>query len=106
MLEAKPPTTNSPTKAEFDQLAEQWQRETRGHDVAAMSKHPAHQEIIAMGQIAIPWILESLAANGHDWFIALSQITGATPVPPESRGQVPVMTKSWLDWDREQGYIQ
>lgn len=101
----KLPTTTSPTKDEFDQLAELWQRETRGQDVHEMVRHPAYRKIVQMDEVAIGWILESLQKEIHHWFPALHEITGATPVPPESRGRIPEMTKAWLDWGREQGHI-
>ena len=58
-----------------------------------------------MGEIAVPWILESLKTTGGHWFMALHRITGATPAPPESRGRVKGMTKACLDWGCEHGYI-
>ena len=98
-------STETPTRERFEQLADQWQLETRGQDVGVMSRHPAHQEIVAMGEIAVPWILESLKTTGGHWFMALHQITGAAPVPPKSCGRVKEMTKAWLDWGRQQGYF-
>ncbi len=96
---------SAPNRAAFERLAEEWERERpRGVDVAEMTAHPAYQSIIAMGEAAVPGILERLAAKPDHWFVALNAITGATPVPPESRGRVKEMAAAWLEWGRQQGY--
>ena len=92
-------------QAQFTALAAEWRRERpRGQDIAAMTAHPAYQRIIAMGAAAVPWILESLAAQPEHWFVALNAITGADPVPESSRGRLPEMAAAWLEWGRQQGY--
>ena len=100
---AEPET--APSQAAFERLADEWERERpRGVDVAEMTAHPAYQSIIAMGEAAVSWILERLAAKPDHWFVALNAITGAAPVPPESRGRVKEMAAAWLEWGRRQGY--
>ena len=92
-------------QAQFADLAAQWQRDRpRGGDLAAMTAHPAYQSIIAMGAPAVPWILESLAAQPDHWFVALHAITGANPVAPASQGRLPEMAAAWLEWGQQQGY--
>ncbi len=89
----------------FERLADEWERDRpRGVDIAQMTRHPAYQRIIAMGQPAVPWLLQRLAAKPDHWFVALSAITGARPVPPESRGRIKGMVQAWLDWGLKQGY--
>ena len=89
----------------FERLADEWERDRpRGVDIAQMTRHPAYQRIIAMGTPAVPWLLQRLATKPNHWFVALSAITGARPVPPESRGRVKEMTQAWLDWGLQQGY--
>ena len=89
----------------FESLADEWERDRpRGVDIAQMTRHPAYQRIIAMGEPAVPWLLHRLATKPNHWFVALSTITGARPVPPESRGRVKEMTQAWLDWGSQQGY--
>ncbi len=89
----------------FAELAARWREET-----AHMSKmfraaeHPAYQEIIAMGERAVPLLLAELESNGGHWFIALHRITGASPVPEEDAGRVQKMTEAWIAWGRAQGY--
>ena len=93
-----------PSRA-FERLADEWERDRpRGIDIEQMTKHPAYQRIIAMGEPAVPWLLQRLAEKPDHWFVALNAITGARPVPPESRGRIKEMTQAWLDWGRQQGY--
>ena len=98
-------TAPAPDQETFEQLADEWERDRpHGADVEQMTKHPAYQRIIAMGKPAVPWLLQQLAEKPDHWFVALNTITGARPVPPESRGHIKEMTQAWLDWGRQHGY--
>ena len=89
----------------FEQLADEWEHDRpRGADIEQMTKHLAYQNIIAMGDPAVPWLLQRLAEKPDHWFVALNAITGARPVPSESRGRIKEMTQAWLNWGRQQGY--
>ena len=68
-------------------------------------EHPAYQEIINMGQPAVPLILERMKSSGGHWFEALHEITGADPVDPKDCGDVAAMQKSWLDWGKSNGSL-
>ena len=90
----------------FEALAERWWEETALHSNSAIKDaHPALQEIISMGQPVVSLILDRMRSQGGHWFGALQQITGARPVPPESRGRIREMTQAWLDWGERNGYI-
>ena len=90
----------------FAELADQWEIETVFLSSSEQaSKHAAYQEIIGMGERAVPLILERMQAQGGHWFIALHAITGANPVKPADRGKVAVMQASWLKWGEANGYI-
>ena len=92
-------------RAAFDRLAAEWEADRpRGADIAQMTAHPAYQGIIAMGEPAVPQILDRLAAKPDHWFAALHAITGASPVVPENHGRFKAMTAAWLQWGQEQGY--
>ena len=67
--------------------------------------HPAYQQIIGMGQDALPLIFRELDSTPGHWFWALRAITGQDPVPPEHVGEIPQMTDAWLRWGRERGYL-
>ncbi len=90
----------------FQELADRWQEETVFlSNSARINAHPALQEIISMGQPVVPLVLERMRSQGGHWFEALRQITGARPVPPESRGRIKGMTQAWLDWGERNGYV-
>ena len=94
-----------PDHETFERLAGEWEQDRpRGADIEQMTKHSAYQDIIALGEPAVPWILQRLAEKPDHWFVALNAITGARPVPLESRGRIKEMTQAWLNWGREQGY--
>jgi len=65
--------------------------------------HPAYQQIIGMGQDALPLLIEELRREPDHWFWAMQAITGVNPVPPENRGNVAKMTQAWLAWAQQQG---
>jgi len=74
--------------ATFIRLAEQWRRETYGVSATdELETSPAYQQIIALGEAAIPLILRELEQRSPQWFMALAEITGENPVSPEFRGQ-------------------
>lgn len=89
----------------FRRLAATWKDE-RGatSSITDMAMQPAYQEIIGMGQDALPFLFRELEEEPDHWFWALKAITGEDPVPPESRGRVEEMAQDWLRWGREQGY--
>ena len=83
----------------FLELANQWENETvllSSSDQAA--EHPAHREIVGMGEPAVHLILERMKSQGGHWFTALHEITGADPVEPADRGNVSAMQEAWLKW--------
>lgn len=65
--------------------------------------HPAYQEIIGMGERAIPLLLGELRREPDDWFWALHAITGVNPVPEASRGNVQAMADAWVEWGLQNG---
>ncbi len=89
----------------FYRLANEWQAETRHLPSAEqVAAHPAYQEIVAMRDEAVPYILQELAKRPAHWFRALHEITGANPVPEASRGNVQAMAGAWIQWGHGQGY--
>jgi len=91
----------------FADLAAQWKRESRLiSNVTKKSLHPAYQQIIGMGDAAVPLILRDMETNGpDDWFWALTSITGANPITDAISGNIPAMTEAWLQWARQAGYL-
>ena len=68
------------------------------------AKHPAYQEILSIGEDAIPLILRDLKRSQARWFDALGLLAEEDPVPKESRGNLQEMISAWLRWGRERGY--
>ncbi len=102
------PMTHQPEDVvdRFRELAECWRSETRFmSSVTEMVTNPSYQHIIGLGSVAVPLILEELRKGEGHWFWALKSITGIDPVPPEHRGRVHRMSEKWLQWGREQGFI-
>lgn len=91
----------------FNTLKAEWESETAHlSSVTEISIHPAYQQIIGMGAIALPYILDELRRKPGHWFWALKAITGEDPVSPSERGKIKQMAEAWLKWGRGQGYIR
>ena len=96
---------NSVTR--FFRLKQEWKDATAMlSSISEIAIHPAYQQIIGMGSIAIPFIMRELENRPAHWFWALKSITGEDPVPPEKRGCIRDMAKAWLIWGREHDYIR
>jgi hypothetical protein len=103
--EAVPIGLDYDTIIKFHRFAERWKAETAHlSNIAQKAIHPAYQAIIGMGRKAVPLILAELGKQPKQWFWALNAITGADPVPEESRGRVREMASAWLRWGRDRGY--
>ena len=90
----------------FQELADRWENETVLLSSSTQAtKHPAHREIVSMGELAVPLILERMKTQGGHWFHALHDITDADPVDFDDRGNVPAMQASWLEWGERNGYV-
>ncbi len=90
----------------FHRLADDWRLGTRGtSSLTDLILHPAYQQVIGLGPVAVPLILRELEANPAHWFWALFSITGENPVPPEAAGDLDRMTAVWLEWGRSRGFV-
>ena len=92
------------TEGLFQELADQWRRET-AHLSLAIKKvmHPAYQRIIGLGPGAVPLILRELQRRPGHWFWALNAITGEDPARPEDT--ISEAAHAWLRWGKEHQYI-
>jgi hypothetical protein len=95
------------TRQRFDNLAALWKSQC-GHDsfVTDLVIHPAYQQIIGMGEPAVPLLLEEMRARPNHWDWALRSITGSDPVPKESWGKLREIAAAWVAWGKERGYIR
>jgi hypothetical protein len=88
----------------FSALKEIWKDETKySSSITAKNNHWAYQEIIGMGWPILPLLLREVSLCPDFWFSALRKITGANPVPPESRGKLDAMASAWLQWAQKNG---
>lgn len=94
----------------FQGLRRQWVEERGAKaSVLEMAMLPSYQNIIGMGEEAVPLILAQLQSEGEKpdhWFWALGAITRDNPVSPQYRGRVREMAKAWLEWGANKGYVQ
>ena len=104
LMDPEPQEVESPER-KFARLRDVW-KANRGHhsDTVNLVIHPAYQQIIGMGPVAIPFLLRELANRPDRWYWALRAITGEDPVPKEARGNSKAMTQAWLKWGEERGY--
>jgi hypothetical protein len=92
---------------EFQTLVAQWKRDTLNESSTEnMARHPAYRKIVAMGEAAVPLLLEEMRERPDYWFAALREITQTDPVPSEARGDLDRMTQAWLDWGRANGHLR
>jgi type I restriction enzyme M protein len=91
----------------FRDLMTEWKK-TRGHSskIKDLAVNLAYRRIIGMGETAVPLILEEMRHHPDQWTWALRAITGADPVPKESRGKLKEMAAAWLAWGIAEGYIE
>jgi len=90
----------------FFGLMQKWKSETKYlSSTTQIVLHPAYQQIIGLGSDILPLILRELANKPDYWFWALQSITGENPVEQRFRGNIPHMTKAWLEWGINKGYI-
>ena len=91
----------------FAALAAQWKQET--HHLSSpttIAMHPAYQQIIGLGSVAIPLILEDLQQEAPAyWFCALRALTNESPVQAEDRGDIEAMRAAWIDWGKRRRYL-
>ena len=92
-------------KERFSELADEWRR-SQGvtSNLTQIVMNPAYQQIIGMGEIAVPLIFNELEREPDHWFWALKSITGVDPVTDENRGNIRKMAEEWLDWGKRRGY--
>lgn len=104
-------TTSTPTsrynvRERFRHLAAKWKVESQHmSNVAQMAMLPAYQQIIGMGEPAVPLLLEELCREPDHWFWVLEAITQQNPVPGDAAGKVRLMAQAWVEWGVREGYI-
>jgi hypothetical protein len=87
-------------------LLKRWRQEMAYQSSSTrITGHPTYQELIGLGQPALPFLFRDLEQTGDGHLSkALAVITSAHPVPAEDRGQVRKVAEAWLRWAKENGY--
>ena len=101
-------TQTTPTELgeHFAELVSDWKSKSKYmSNSVQMPTVWSYQQIIGMGQPAIPLILAELQREADHWFWALEAISGENPVAQENAGDVSLSAKAWLDWGRAKGLI-
>jgi hypothetical protein len=101
----KRPATPTPAdRAKFRKLADHWVHDTEGISVHSRAiMHRAYQQIIGMGTIAIPLLLEALRDQPDHWMWALSVLSDEDPA--RNARTFMQARAAWLRWGDEKGYI-
>ena len=98
---------HEPSAARFQRLAAEWKAESAVlSSPTAAAMLPSYQQIIGMGERAVPLILEELRREPDLWFWALKSITAVDPVPPELAGNIDAMARCWVEWGVAEGLIE
>ena len=99
------PEQRQTVERKFRNLAAKWAELTAYRsNMGALRHHPVYQELIELGEPALPLILRELEQRPSvSWFGPLAAITGENPIPAERAGHVEEMTEAWLEWGRRQG---
>lgn len=91
--------------SKFRRLVVQWRTETYVlSSVMAKTDHPAFKEILDMGGVAIPWIIEELREHRDFLFVALHIILKEDPTPRYAKGEPHKLIEEWLMWAEREGY--
>jgi len=89
----------------FLSLKKRWIQETEMlSSTTEICTNVNYQQIIGMGEIALPFIFADLSNELQHWFWALRCITGVDPIPEDTRGNLDEMRKIWLKWGRNEGF--
>ena len=83
----------------FNSLKEKWVEETKiFSSLSTIYNHPAYEEIIKMGEDALPLIYHDSTNNDNFWFKALQNITGVNLTTKENQGRFQLLKKAWINW--------
>src|SRR3954464_7393266 len=81
----------------FRHLLNWWKRDTLVmSSTTQMFRHPAYRAIVAMGDAAVPLLLDELRREPDQWIWALRDITGVDILPPPDCYELPKLTDAWL----------
>lgn len=94
-------------QTKFETLANDWRRNTAfSSSMTDIVLDSNYQQIIGMGVVAVPLILNELRQAPEHWFWALAAITGANPAENEPDGDIQAAADAWVQWGLRRGMIR
>lgn len=87
---------------QFKILADEWQQHCRrmgfSSKMSTFLEHPSYRQIVALGEPAIPLIIERYRQDHLPWGFALEEITGMKMVEDTRSFKPKDVKQKWLDW--------
>jgi len=106
MTDSSLPVLRYDVSDRFLRLAAAWKEQSRHmSNTAQMAMLRSYQQIIGMGELAVPLLLEELRREPDHWFWALEAITQENPVPKDAVGKVRLMAQAWVEWGVRERYL-
>jgi len=69
-----------------------------------LTESPVYRQLVAMGEMAIPFILRDMKSKLSHWNLVLEGITGENPVDERLAGKTREVVDAWLAWGKNRGY--
>jgi hypothetical protein len=103
-IERQPNSQDSGLESEFDRLCANWKEETGGmSSLSQITSNKNYLGVIALGQAAIPFILEELKSDPAPWFAALRALSGRDDIGRDTPGKFRQIADAWIRWGTENG---
>lgn len=97
----------SEVEIRFKTLKEKWFKEIMfNSDPIEIVSNKHYKDIIDLGYQVVPFLLSDMRNNHTHWFTALSLIIGVNPVKREHYGDIPNMVKDWLEWSKNNLFVE
>jgi hypothetical protein len=89
-------------KAKFEALADQWAAHCRKVMFSSKTSdyldHSAYRDIVAMGEPAVPFVIERYRTEDLPWSFALQEITGVQMMKNPADYRPKDLKKRWIEW--------
>jgi hypothetical protein len=87
---------------EFNALATEWaqhcDRVSFSSKISSYLDHPSYRSIVALGEPAIPLIVERYRQDDLPWGFALQEITGVKMIEDPGSFKPKEVKRRWLEW--------
>lgn len=91
-------------KDRFEFLRDAWWEGTKySSSTNDTVEHPAYQELIAMGDEILPFVLKDLEETNRHWFHLLATVTGQDAA--QGLTKVREAASAWVAWGKKEGYL-